>query len=77
MKILLGNFAGAHSNLGKFLTWCLIKKPEDKIFFLYWNKGALNDNPEVWPIQECPKEANKNFFTNTLNFLKKHPILTI
>lgn len=73
MKILLGNFAGAHSNLGKFLTWCLIKKPEDKIFFLYWNKGALNDNPEVWPIQECPKEANKNFFYKYFEFPKETP----
>ncbi len=68
MKILLGNFAGTHSNLGKILTWNLIKKKEDCVFMIYWNKGRFNDDPNVWPITHYPEEADKNFFYRYFEF---------
>ena len=61
MKILLGNFAGAFSNVLKFLTWCLVKKDEDALFFFYANK-ADNDHPKLIPFQWKHEDVRQNIF---------------
>lgn len=61
MKILLGNFAGLGSNILKYLTWCLVKKDEDTVFFFYANK-SVHDNPQLLPFSSLMNEMDSNIF---------------
>jgi hypothetical protein len=61
MKILLANFAGVGSNILKYLTWCLLKKDEDTIFFFYANK-SVHDNSQLVPFSNLMNEMDSNIF---------------
>jgi hypothetical protein len=64
MKILLGNFAGAGCNLLKYLSWCDIKKEEDKVLFFYANK-LDNDHPTLLPfVPASSRITSKDIYDN-------------
>ena len=61
MKILLANFAGVGCNILKYLTWCLLKKDEDTVFFFYANK-SVHDDTQLLPFSNLMNEMGSNIF---------------
>lgn len=77
MKILLGNHAGAFSNITKILFWCYAKNESDVIFFFYANKSDHCNIKEL-PFKNIHKhstfetlleeEKERNFFYKFFEF---------